>query len=222
MNKLFQSTLAEMGLSLDQAQIEQFAHFEKALYEANEVMNLTRIEQSESWLRHFVDSLLFVDKIQPESTVLDLGTGPGFPAWPIACARQDLSVTAVDSSGKMLGFLKSQPLENLRLIQVRAEEWGIREKFDVVTGRAVAPLPLQLELSASAAKIGGFLIPMRTIHEEFELESLGLLGLELEEVLHRELPGTDIVRAFPIYRKVSRTDRSLPRRWAEMKKAPLR
>src|ERR1041384_4679794 len=134
------------GLELTPEQVAQFEAFEAKLYEANAVMNLTRVPREECWLRHFVDSLLFQDLIPLNARVLDIGTGPGFPAWPLACARPDLQVTALDSNGKMLGFLRSQPLPNLEVVQERAEEWGAFERFGVVTGRALAPLPVQIEL----------------------------------------------------------------------------
>jgi 16S rRNA (guanine527-N7)-methyltransferase len=213
----------ELGLVLDEAQLDRFAAFEAALYEANRVMNLTRVPREECWLRHFVDSLLLSPLIPPGAAALDIGSGPGFPAWPLACARPDLQVTAVDSSGKMLGFLRSQQLSNLAAIQARAEEWGVRERFDFVTGRALAPLAIQLELSAAPCKVGGVVVPMRT---PADLAIMGLkdfeaLGLKLEEVAESTLPGTDVVRVFPIYRKAKFTPKPYPRRWAEMKASPL-
>ena len=84
-----------LGLTLSEAQLSKFENFEEALYRANEVMNLTRVAREECWLRHFVDSLLFQDLIPRGAAVLDIGTGPGFPAWPLACARPDLSITAM-------------------------------------------------------------------------------------------------------------------------------
>lgn len=207
-----------VGLALDEAQLDAFARFEDALYEANAVMNLTRVAQEECWLRHFVDSLLFQDLIPTGSLVLDIGTGPGFPSWPLACARPDLRVTAMDSSGKMLGFLRSQPLPNLEVVLDRAESWGVRDRFDVVTGRAVAPLPIQLELSAPPCKPGGIVLPMRTPSEEFDVRKD--LGLSLRETVTRSLPGTDVVRAFPRYEKTAPTPKKYPRSWAEIKAKP--
>ncbi len=219
----FQNALADIGLTLDPGQLEKFCGFEDQLYLANQVMNLTRVPQEEAWLRHFVDSLLFHDLIALGSNVLDIGSGPGFPAWPLACARLDLQVTALDSSGKMLGFLRTQPLSNLQIVETRAEEWGIRDQFDVVTGRAVAPLSLQLELSASYAKVGGTVLPMRTPTEQPDVEAFPAyrLGLELVGIQVRELPGTGIMRLFASFRKVKETAKTYPRTWSEMKKKPL-
>jgi 16S rRNA (guanine527-N7)-methyltransferase len=219
----FQDALRTIGLDLAHDHLDRFQAFEDALYKANQVMNLTRVPQQESWLRHFVDSLLFQDLIPEGSTVLDIGAGPGFPAWPLACARPDLHVTALDSSGKMLGFLKTQPLPNLEAVQARAEEWGVRDRFDVVTGRAVAPLAIQLEVSAPCAKKGGIVLPMRTPVEAPEIESFPArqLGLKLKEQVPRGLPGTDIVRQVAIYEKVEPTPAAYPRPWAEIKRKPI-
>lgn len=215
------SLSAERGVPLDEGQLDRFEAFEAALYEANEVMNLTRVPRDECWLRHFLDSLLIAPLLPQGAEVLDLGTGPGFPAWPLANARPDLKVTAVDSSGKMLGFLYTQPLPNLEVLQGRAEEWEEREAFDVVTGRALAPLAIQVEISAGLAKTGGAVIPMRTPNDDPEDVDLAPLGLRLEGVEEAELPVLQAPRTFPVYRKISRTQEEFPRRWAEIKDAPL-
>jgi 16S rRNA (guanine527-N7)-methyltransferase len=195
--------------------------FHEALYEANRVKNYTRVPAAEAWLRHYLDSLLFVDLIPEGASVLDIGTGPGFPAWPLAWARPDLRVTALDSNGKMLAFLQGQDLPNLEVVQARVEEWDRREAFDFVTGRALAPLPIQLEVSAPAAKVDGWVVPLRTPSDDLGAERLPMLGLERVAVERRELPETDIVRVFPIYRKTARTNPKFPRRWAEIKAQPL-
>lgn len=212
-----------LGLALEEGQLDVFEAFEEALYRANEVMNLTRVPREDCLTRHFVDSLLLSPCIPEGCSVLDLGTGPGFPAWPLACTRPDLQVTAMDSSGKMLGFLRNQPLPNLEVVQARAEEAGRREAFDVVTGRAVAPLAIQLELSAAFLKIGGKAIPMRTPSEADEAKAFPAkeLGLRLVELLEVPLPGTDVVRLFPIFEKVRATRPIYPRRWAEIRAKPI-
>jgi 16S rRNA (guanine527-N7)-methyltransferase len=214
---------SRLGLALTDGQVDAFEGFEEALYRANEVMNLTRVPREDCAIRHFLDSLLLSPSLPEGSAVLDVGTGPGFPAWPLACARPDLSVTAMDSSGKMLGFLRSQPLPNLEVLQARAEEAGRREAYDVVTGRAVAPLAIQLELSAAFLKIGGRAIPMRTPPEAEEAKTFPAneLGLRLVELLEVPLPGTDVVRLLPVFEKVRATPPTYPRRWAEIRAKPL-
>ena len=219
----FKQTTESLGVLLSPEQLDQFQRFEDELYEFNEVMNLTRVPREESWSRHFIDSLLFQDLLPADSKVLDIGTGPGFPAWPLACARPDLKLTALDSNNKMLGFLTTMPLPNLKVVNSRAEDWKEKGKFDVVTGRAVAPLAAQLEISAAFAKVGGLVIPMRAQSDLEFLKSVNLtpLGLRLVRHIERPLPGTEVIRLFPIYEKIKPTNPGFPRRWAEIKRKPL-
>lgn len=219
----FSLEAAGLGLNLSSEQLDKFEEFEAHLYEANRRMNLTRVPRDECWVRHFLDSLLAHDLFPVDARVLDIGSGPGFPAWPLACARPDLHVLALDSSGKMLGFLSTQPLPNLSIVQERAETWGVREAFDAVTGRALAPLAAQLELSAASCEIGGFVIPMRTGADRPAIERLtqNPWGLRLQSIESRRLPIVGAERLFPRYRKVATTPRAYPRTWAEIRKRPI-
>lgn len=221
--KQLSENLRLLGMHPTEEQLQRASDFEEALYEANSIVNLTRIPKEEFWLRHVLDSLLFQDLIPQGARVLDIGTGPGFPSWPLACFRPDLSVVAVDSSGKMLGFLRQHLLPNLKAEEARAEDWGVREKFEVVTGRALAPLSIQLELSAKACRIGGLIIPMRTSADLQECERLrnNPLDLELVSIEKRTLPVIDAERIFPVFKKVRATDRKFPRKWAEIRKSPI-
>jgi 16S rRNA (guanine527-N7)-methyltransferase len=123
----------------------------------------------------------------------------------------------------MIGFLKGNLLPNLRVQNHRAEEVEEPERYDVVTGRAVAPLPIQMEISAAYARLGGYVIPMRTDKELAEIERFpaGSLGLKLEGFEGRELVGSDAKRVFPLFRKVRPTPKKYPRTWAEIKRSPL-
>lgn len=210
------------GFPLDDAQVRLFERFAARLYELNESMNLTRVPEEECAARHFVDSLMVAEFVPEGSTVLDVGSGPGFPAWPLACARTDLQVTALDSSGKMLRILNERVLPNLEVLQSRAEDLQHRESYDVVTGRAVAPLAIQLEISAPWAKLGGTVVPFRTPAERRLVREApaGQLGLTLEGFQKRGLDRS-AVRLFPVFRKVSPTPRRYPRTWAQIKAAPL-
>ncbi|MEQ1821466.1 MAG: 16S rRNA (guanine(527)-N(7))-methyltransferase RsmG [Fimbriimonadaceae bacterium] len=200
---------------------KELERFLDAMYTWNENVNLTRVPRSEAWVRHIEDSLLHEDLIPFGSQVLDLGTGPGLPAWPLAKFRPDLEVTALDSSGKMLEFLRSQPLKNLKVVQARAEELQTPESFDVLTGRAVAPLSMQLEISAKPLKMGGLFIPMRTPNDQGEVERLkACLGLTLQSSHERPL-GEVGIRLFPVWRKTEKTPKGYPRKWALIRKQPL-
>lgn len=226
MNKTGLSNACEnLGVPLTSDQLEAFDSFENDLYEANRTKNLTRVPREECWVRHFLDALLPQGLFPRNATLLDIGTGPGFPAWPLACARPDLQVTGLDSNGKMLAFLRTHLLPNLHAVFARAEEYNARERFDVVTGRAVAPLSAQLEISAAFAKRGGLVILMRTDKDRPEIERFepSVLGLRLREVEEGLLPldPEPAVRLFPVYEKIAATPARFPRRWAEILKSPL-
>ena len=220
---IFAAACTELGLHLEGTQWQAITDYQARLYEANKVMNLTRVPFDDCWVRHYLDCVLFHKHIPQGAHVLDLGTGPGLPAFPLACVRPDLKVTALDSSAKMTTFLRSIPLVNLEVVTDRAETWSRPEAFDVVVGRAVAPLPVQIEISAAFCKVGGSVQPLRTPADETMVRgswSKGL-GLILESVESAPLPGTDIVRLLPIFRKFFPTQRRYPRTWAEIKRRPL-
>lgn len=212
-----------LGLNLTPDQLRAFSEFEDALYEAAKVMNLTRVPQSDCWMRHFLDSLLIAPLLPEGTECLDVGCGPGFPCWPLALVRPDTHWTALDSSGKMIGFLAKHRLPNLKPVCERAETWGVRDRFDWVTGRAVAPLAIQLELSAPPCRIGGFVVPMRTPNDREAIATLNPAGLGLELVGTREVLLRPLCapRLFPIYQKVGSTPERFPRSWAEIRKKPF-
>ncbi len=222
---ILQRYCQEAGYPLSPDQIASFEAFLDALYTVNETTNLTRVPREEAELRHLVDSVILIPDLPDGARVLDLGTGPGFPAWPLAAARPDLEVVGMDSAGKMTRFLKSQALPNLHVIQARAEEIAeeMEQSFDVVTGRALAPLGIQLELSARFLRLGGIVAPLRTPAERHEAEHLPArrLGLALQRMREAPLPDSEVVRLIPIYEKVAKTPASYPRRWAEIKRSPL-
>lgn len=193
------------------------------LYLYNEHTNLTRVIQDEAPMRHIVDSLLIVPFLPHGSRVLDIGCGPGFPSWVLAWARPDCEVIAMDTTQKMQKFLADHLRPNLKQRIQRAEEDVWRESFDVVTGRALAPLGIQAELSAAWLKVGGLFIPYRTAAERELVESanIGMLGLKLKELNEVPMPDGSSVRLFPIYEKIKPTPIEYPRTWAKIKAKPL-
>lgn len=211
----------ELGYDLNEAQERALIRFRQRLYEVNVERNLTRVPFQECEQRHFAESVMLMDLLPKGCQVLDLGTGPGFPAYPLAVVRPDLEITAVDSNGKMIGFLQEFELDNLNCQQVRVEDTQWSENFDVVTGRAVAPLAIQLEISAQACRVGGRVIPYRSSLENLEVAEAGKLGLRLTGVIKRNVNPDEADRAFPIYEKVSRTPREFPRAWGAIKRQPL-
>lgn len=220
---LLEAYLESVGNPLSEEALERFTLYREALYKANETTNLTRVPFDGCETRHFLDSVLPIDLIPLNASVLDVGTGPGLPAWPLACARPDLRVTAIDGAGKMIRFLTSQPLPNLVAIQGRAEDLEERALYDVVLGRALAPLAIQLELSAPHCKLDGLVLPYRSaLDKDAARNRFGqTLGIELERLEERILPGVDVTRLFPLYRKARSGSPKYPRSWAQIKSSPL-
>jgi 16S rRNA (guanine527-N7)-methyltransferase len=222
-----------IGLSLTATQIEALALFERRLYEANAVMNLTRVPQAECWTRHFLDSLVLSPYIPTGSTVLDIGSGPGLPGAVLALARPDLRVTCLDSGGKPVRFMSGLfgpegPLPVLfQVLQLRAEDAAIdgkyRERYDVVTGRAIAPFPVQAEISAPFASVGGSFLPLRTPAERDEIVRFpaSQLGLALTDLKVVRVPGIGADRLIPAFTKRGRTPKEFPRTWSAIKANPI-
>jgi 16S rRNA (guanine527-N7)-methyltransferase len=211
-----------MGVEVSDSELDKFADFEKRLYRANEHTNLTRVPRDECRTRHFLDSLSLSSLIPSGSSVIDLGTGAGFPGVPLAIARKDLRVTLLDSASKEIRFLESlSDLAPLGLILGRAEEVGrdpaYREQYDICTGRAFAPLPIQAEVSAAFVKTAGLFLPQRASGEA--TPEFVMLGMELVRRADMVIGGID--RRVPVYRKVSPVEDRFPRSWSAMKKRPL-
>ena len=229
--KALQESAREFGLELTRTQLEALTVFESKLYETNSVMNLTRIPQAECWSKHFLDSLTLSPYIPNKSTVLDIGTGPGTPGAVLAIARPDLTVSVMDSAGKEIKFLNelfgnAGPLPVLfRIIQARAEDAAhskLRESFDFVTGRALAALPIQAELSAGFVRVGGSFVPMRTPNDK-QASRFGseILGLKLVETHSPVVKALGVTRFLPVYKKTGRTPKEYPRKWAQISAKPL-
>lgn len=214
-----QSVLERLGISASDSQWAELQKFHERLYEVNLQRNLTRIPEIEADVRHYAESLLVMEFLEGKEW-LDIGCGPGFPSFLLALFASDSHIASIDSNGKMIGFLRECGLPNNTVLEKRMEECGLVEQFDSVTGRAVAPLSIQLELSARAVKMGGVVVPFRVEGESFDHAALKKIGLQLERVETRTLPDNRM-RVFPIYRKVARTPLTFPRNWAAIKKKPL-
>lgn len=222
---------AAFGLSLTRTQLEAFALFERRLYEANRAMNLTAVPQSECWRRHFLDSLAISPLIPNKESVLDIGSGPGFPGACLAIARPDLQVSCMDSASKATSFMRDlfSPRGVLpvlfEIIEGRAEEIAhdpsYRERYGVVTGRAVAPFPIQVEVSAAFVSPGGRFVPMRTPTERDRIRSsdVAQFGLRLQALELVRIPALSADRLFPVFMKIGRTPPEFPRKWAQIKAA---
>ena len=216
-------------------QMEQFNKYMNLLIEWNEKMNLTAIiEPSEIILKHFIDSITILKDIKDDSTVVDVGTGAGFPGIPLSIMNPTLKITLVDSLNKRLIFLqeviKELNLKNVELIHARAEEFGrnkkYREKFDIATSRAVANLATLSEYLLPLVKINGQAISMKAGNASQEIEeaqkAIKTLGGHINRIDEFYLPQTDIARTIIIIDKIKETPNQYPRKAGTPSKEPIK
>lgn len=223
------------NFGLDTKSSKELEIYKKLLLEWNEKINITRItEEDEVYVKHFLDSLsLFKTKyLEGNKSVIDIGTGGGFPGLVLKIYNKDLDVTLLDSLNKRLVFLdeviNKLDLEDVRTVHGRAEELGrnndFRERFDIATSRAVANLSTLLEYDLPFVKVGGYFISMKGPEYKEEVENaqnaLKVLGGELVEVMEIELP-MDITHYLLVIRKTGTTAKKYPRAGGKPRNQPL-
>lgn len=232
---LFAKKLAEgKGLILSEQQVEKLDIFEKMLLEWNKKMNLTAITDSEGIaIKHFYDSFtpeIYLD-LPKGASLIDVGTGAGFPSVPLAILRPDLKFTLLDSLNKRIKFLGevcSKLNIDATLIHSRAEDGsrnpGLREQFDISISRAVACMPVLCEYCIPFVKKGGMFIAMKGPKSEEEIKSsikaIDILGGKLENNIKISLT-YNIKRTIIIIRKVNYTSIKYPRRASKIVEKPL-
>ncbi|MGN0552996.1 MAG: 16S rRNA (guanine(527)-N(7))-methyltransferase RsmG [Oscillospiraceae bacterium] len=222
----------EFGLSISEEMYKQFDCYAEKLVEWNEKINLTAITDAQGITeKHFLDSLAAfrIDVIPQNASVIDVGTGAGFPGIPMKIYRNDLNVTLLDSLNKRVKFL-SEISDSLSLgmncIHSRAEDGAkkteFREKFDIATARAVAPLPVLCEYCLPYVKVGGSFVALKGPNENAKdsFTAYRTLGAEIDEIAEYQLPCGD-KRQIIIYKKVKETPAKYPRNPSQIDKKPL-
>ncbi len=230
---LYKSVKA-IEVELNEQQIEKFYEYMNLLLEWNKKINLTAITVPEEIiLKHFIDSLTIASKIKEGATLVDMGTGAGFPGIPLKIYRKDIKIVLVDSLNKRLNFLKEVieklGLEKIETIHSRAEEFGknkkYRETFDVATSRAVANLSTLSEYLLPLVKEKGICICMKGGEIEEELErakkAIKILGGKVLKVEKFELPKSSIKRSIVLLEKVEKTPDKYPRKPGTPAKEPI-
>ena len=237
MKDIISAGLTQLGLSgrVPDSAPERLAEYGRLLLEKNQVMNLTAIREEDKVARlHMLDCAALLNYADFKGkTLMDVGTGAGFPGLPLKILCPGLSVTLLDSLGKRVNWLNEVSaqlgLEGVTAIHARAEEQGLikgfRDSFDFATARAVADLRLLCELCLPYVKPGGAFLSMKSVDCDRELEQaahcMKLLGGRLEDCRDYTIPGTDITHRLVIIRKVSPTLKGYPRKWAKIQKEPL-
>ena len=226
--------LKELDIKLSENQLKQFYKYMNILIEWNKFINLTNItEPIEIIQKHFVDSLTILKYIKGTDTVIDVGTGAGFPGIPIKIAFPKTKIVLLDSLNKRIKFLNEVinklELKNVKVIHGRAEDLAHneehREKYDIAIARAVAPLNVLSEYLIPFVKINGNSICMKGSKGKEEAKigekAIKILGGNIEEIKEFILPNTSIERTVIQIRKKQYTDKKYPRKAGTPSKEPL-
>ena len=215
---------------------EKFLALTERMLEENEKYNLTAITDIDKIiLNHYADCAALAVKLPKGARVADIGCGAGFPTLPVAILRPDVKIFAVDSTAKRIAYVSETArllgLENVEAAAMRAEDGGknplYREKFDVVTARAVAEMRVLSELCLPYAKIGGEFIAMKGKNAEFELagakKAVSLLGGRDVTVSEIRLKGNgeELTHPLIVIKKKEKTPANYPRPYAQISKKPL-
>ena len=235
MNKdKFQEELLKLNIKLDEEKLNKLDKFYKLLILWNEKINLTTIkEENDVYLKHFYDSLTLIKAIDLEKdiTLLDVGTGAGFPGIVLKIVFPNLKITLLDSLNKRINYLneiiKELELTDIETICMRCEDYTKenREKFDIVVARAVSHLEILSEIIIPAVKVNGYFVAMKSNIEgeiESSLDILKKLDSKIEEVIEFKLPIENSIRTLVKIKKVSKTNVKYPRKYSEIKKNTLK
>lgn len=233
--KLMCSYGEQIKIVFDDKQLNKFYDYMNLLLQWNEKINLTAITEPEDViLKHFIDSLTINKYIEENKSVVDVGTGAGFPGIPLKIYRPDIKVTLVDSLNKRINFLdnviSNLELNNICTVHSRIEDFGkdkkYRESFDYVTARAVANLSVLSEYLIPLAKSNGKCICMKgnDIGEELSnsKNAIDILGGKIEMVDEFYLPKSDISRNIIVIDKIKNTPNKYPRKAGIPVKEPLK
>ena len=227
---------AEYGISLNDTQMEQYNRYFELLVEWNEKINLTAItEPKEVAIKHMIDSITAYDEklFKDGTTVIDVGTGAGFPGLPLKIFCPEIKLTLMDSLNKRIKFLQTVVeelgLKDVECVHARAEEGArnkkYRESFDIVVSRAVARLPILCEYCLPFVKKGGHFIALKGMqyHDEAEeaAKAIKVMGGSKTEIRPVKLPELDDKRAVITITKTMPTPKAYPRKAGTPTKNPI-
>lgn len=235
--ELMEECCKDVEQDFDKKKYEKFETYKGLLQEWNEKINLTAITDDEGiYKKHFIDSLKIFKalEIRNAKTIIDVGTGAGFPGIPVAIMKSDIEVTLLDSLNKRINFLDTVcsklKLNNVKTIHSRAEDGArrkdLRENFDIATSRAVANMSVLAEYALPYVKVGGYLIALKgpAVEEEIQASknAIATLGGKLEAILQVDIEGTDLKHNLVVVKKLKSTPVIYPRKAGTISKKPLK
>lgn len=235
--EMLRQGLKDFGIEPSDKMLNDFKVYREILVDWNQKMNLTGIEEEkEVYIKHFLDSVSAVVNgyIKDGMSIIDVGTGAGFPGLPLKICLENTNVTLLDSLNKRINFLKEVSntlgLTNMEFIHGRAEDFGkseqYREQYDIATARAVAGLPILMEFCVPFVKVGGYFVCLKGPNANLELEeskaAMDVLGLEFIEKIDVELPETDLDHNILVFKKVRNTPEKYPRKAGKPAKSPIK
>ena len=234
--EILKNAAEEYGISLSETQLQQFDRYQELLVEWNQKMNLTALtEPKDVAIKHMIDSVSVYDEkwFSEGMSVIDVGTGAGFPGLPLKILCPSLKVTLLDSLNKRVKFLETVVselgLSDIVCVHARAEEAArqkqYREKFDAVVSRAVARLPILAEYDLPFVRVGGFFAAMKGAKYEEEAEeakkAVKLLGGGETVLREIKLPELEDKRGIIYIRKEKKTPSVYPRKAGTPEKNPI-
>lgn len=229
--------IEDFGIEASDKMLADFQKYKEILVEWNQKMNLTGIEdEKEVFIKHFLDSISAVSKgyIKNGMSLIDVGTGAGFPGMPLRISLPDLKVTLLDSLNKRINFLQEVAnqidIDDIEFIHGRAEDFGkdenYRECFDIATARAVAGLPALMEFCVPFVKVGGHFVCLKGPNANLELEeskkAMEVLGIEYIEKIDIKLPEIDLDHNILVFKKVKNTPSKYSRKAGKVTKNPIK
>lgn len=228
--KEFKEYLLKLNIDIAEEELKKFETYKELLKEYNKKFNLTSITEDESiYLKHFYDSLYLMttSEFKNKKTFLDIGTGAGFPGLALAIMNKNMLFTLVESNQKKCMFLslvkEKLDLKNVEIINQRAEEYTKvnREKFDIVSSRAVSHLKILSELELPALKVSGYFLPLKSsIEDELNetIDFLNELDCTVEKLYKYELPIENSERTIVVIKKNKITKTTYPRKYSQIVK----
>lgn len=235
--QILRQGIGEFGIDVNDQMINDLKIYREILVDWNQKMNLTGIEEEkEVFIKHFLDSISAVKNgyIKDGISLIDVGTGAGFPGLPLKICLKNIKLTLLDSLNKRINFLQEVSnavnLEDIEFIHGRAEDFGkdseYREKYDVATARAVAGLPILMEFCVPFVKVGGYFVCLKGPNANLELEeskvAMETLGVEFVEKIDIELPNEELKHNILVFKKVRNTPEKYPRKAGKPAKSPIK